>query len=181
MLVEEIDCNAMVVETVRMFLGHSASSAVSVIAHGSPQQLNLSTDASKLRQVLINLIGNALKFTTNGSVTVSVNVEPERRGHVVFTVTDTGIGIPADRLHAIFEAFEQADGTTSRQYGGTGLGLTISRTLCDLINATLTVESSVGVGSTFRVTCAPVVRRFTPPPARRSGTPIAMDATSVPR
>ena len=139
MLVEEIDCNAMVVETVRMFLGHSASSAV------------------------------------------SVNVEPEPRGHVVFTVTDTGIGIPADRLHAIFEAFEQVDGTTSRQYGGTGRGLTISRTLCDLINATLTVESSVGVGSTFRVTCAPVVRRLTPPPARLGGTPIAIAATGVPR
>ena len=81
MLVEEIDCNAMVVETVRMFLGHSAISAVSVIAHRSPPQLNLSTDASKSSQGLINLIGNALKFTTNGSVTASVNAEPERHAN----------------------------------------------------------------------------------------------------
>ena len=161
-VIEEIDCNAMILETVRMLDTQPSSDAVRVVAHGSPRQLNLATDASKLRQVLINLIGNALKFTAKGSVTVSVHDAPERRGHVVFSVTDTGIGIPADRLNAIFDAFEQADGTTSRQYGGTGLGLTISRTLCSLIDATLTVESTVGVGSTFRVTCAPLLRRATP-------------------
>ena len=173
-VVEEIDCNAMILETARMLDGQAGQNDVRVISRVSQSQLNLSTDTSKLRQVLINLIGNALKFTAHGTVTVSVMEAPDHPGHVVFAVSDTGIGIPADRLEAIFEAFEQADGTTTRQYGGTGLGLTISRTLCSLLHATLTVESTVGVGSTFRVTCAPMVRRATPrafPPTPHRGTP----------
>ncbi|MDZ7632820.1 MAG: ATP-binding protein [Gemmatimonadaceae bacterium] len=161
-LIEEIDCNAMILETTRMLEGEAAQGSVKIVPHISQTQLNLTTDPSKLRQVLINLIGNALKFTARGTITVAVEQSTSERDKVVFSVTDTGIGIPPTRLAAIFDAFEQADGTTSRQYGGTGLGLTISRTLCDLINATLTVESEVGVGSTFRVTCAPMVRRHTP-------------------
>ena len=178
-VIEEIDCNAMIVETVRMLDSQSAHDAVRVVAHSSPRQLNLSTDASKLRQVLINLIGNALKFTAQGTVTVSVHVGTERPGDIVFAVSDTGIGIPSDRLSAIFDAFEQADGTTSRQYGGTGLGLTISRTLCSLISATLTVESTVGVGSTFRVTCAPLVRRATPLMSRAGVGPVSQRSAVV--
>jgi PAS domain S-box-containing protein len=166
-LIEDIDCNALILDTTKMLEGETAGTDVRVIAHVSQRQLNLSTDPAKLRQVLINLIGNALKFTAAGAVTVRVDDVPSRKGHVVFSVTDTGIGIPAHRLQAIFDAFEQADGTTSRQYGGTGLGLTISRTLCDLIHATLTVESDVGVGSTFRVHCAPMPRA---PMAHHGGT-----------
>lgn len=166
MLVEEIDCNAMILETVRMLEGQAAMGTVRLVPNVSPSQLNLRTDATKLRQVLINLIGNALKFTTCGTITVTVDQSPDNRELVVFSVIDTGIGIPAPRLQAIFDAFEQADGTTTRQYGGTGLGLTISRTLCTLIDATLTVESTVNVGSTFRVTCAPMMRRGTPSVSR---------------
>ncbi|MBC7842404.1 MAG: PAS-domain containing protein [Gemmatimonadaceae bacterium] len=172
-LIEEIDCNAMILETVRMLEGQSSQSDVRVIAHTSPRQLNLTTDAAKLRQVLINLVGNALKFTSHGTVTVSVSDAPDHPDHVVFAVSDTGIGIPEHRLQAIFDAFEQADGTTSRQYGGTGLGLTISRTLSDVINATITVDSAVGVGSTFRVTCAPMVRRATPLGVRIGATQLS--------
>ena len=161
-LVEEIDCNAMVLDTIRMLEGQAQSETRTLIAHISQTQLNLSTDAAKLRQVLINLVGNALKFTTDGTITVRVEEAQAPKGAVVFSVIDTGIGIPSERLLAIFEAFEQADGTTSRQYGGTGLGLTISRSLCLLIDATLSVESEVGVGSTFRVTCQPLLRRSTP-------------------
>ncbi len=174
LLVEEIDCNALVLETVRM-LEDQSHGDVRLLAYVSPRQLNVSTDSSKLRQVLINLVGNAVKFTARGTITVRVDKSEEVPGGVVFSVTDTGVGIPADRLQAIFEAFEQADGTTTRQYGGTGLGLTISRSLCELIHATLTVESEVGVGSVFRVTCTPMMRRPTPPGPR----PAELESTTV--
>jgi PAS domain S-box-containing protein len=174
-LIEEIDCNAMVLETARMLEGQAAQGPVRLVAHISQTQLNLSTDASKLRQVLINLVGNALKFTAAGTVTVSVDQSADAPGRVVFSVRDTGIGIAPDRLQAIFDAFEQADGTTARQFGGTGLGLAISRSLCDLIDATITVESEVGVGSIFRVSCANLQRRAIPAVSR------APDAVLVPR
>jgi len=97
-----------------------------------PEEINpFETDPGKLKQVIINLVGNALKFTEHGSVTVRVKVEPVTLRPLRIDVVDTGIGIPKDRQTAIFEAFQQADNTTSRKYGGTGLGLTISKTLCE--------------------------------------------------
>jgi len=109
------------------------------------------TDASKLKQILINLVGNALKFTPEGTVTVRVEVEPTTHRPLSIAVLDTGIGIPPERCEAIFEYFQQADRSTARQYGGTGLGLAISRALCHLLGYQLTVESTVGEGSTFRI------------------------------
>ena len=109
------------------------------------------TDASKLKQILINLIGNALKFTPEGTVTVRVEAEPTTHRPISIAVIDTGIGIPPERCEAIFEHFQQADNSTARQYGGTGLGLAISRALCQLLGYQLTVESIVGQGSTFRI------------------------------
>ena len=109
------------------------------------------TDASKLKQILINLVGNALKFTPEGTVTVRVEVEPATRRPISIDVVDTGIGIPPERCEAIFEHFQQADNSTARKYGGTGLGLAISRALCQLLGYQLTVESTVGQGSTFRI------------------------------
>jgi signal transduction histidine kinase len=109
------------------------------------------TDASKLKQILINLVGNALKFTPEGTVTVRVEVEPMTHRPLSIAVIDTGIGIPPERCEAIFEHFQQADNSTARQYGGTGLGLAISRALCQLLGYQLTVESTVGQGSTFRI------------------------------
>jgi PAS domain S-box-containing protein len=116
------------------------------------------TDESKLKQVLINLVGNAIKFTpSGGEVTVRV-VTNEASGEAErIEVQDSGIGIPRDRLDAIFEAFEQADEQTSRKYGGTGLGLAISQKLCDLMGHDLVVTSEPGSGSTFTVLLA--VRR----------------------
>jgi signal transduction histidine kinase/DNA-binding response OmpR family regulator/CHASE3 domain sensor protein len=111
-------------------------------------------DPARFRQVLVNLIGNALKFTEQGSVTVVV--EGSRKGRVTrIKVIDTGVGIPPDRLEAIFEAFTQAEATTERRFGGTGLGLTISRALLRMMNAELTVESTVGKGSNFIITFTP--------------------------
>jgi len=108
-------------------------------------------DAPRLRQILTNLIGNAVKFTRDGHVTVFARPASEDidRVRVRFAVVDTGIGIPANRIERIFEAFTQADSTTTREYGGSGLGLTITRQLVDMMGGSLTVDSEVGRGSTF--------------------------------
>ena len=106
-------------------------------------------DPTRLRQVVVNLAGNAIKFTDKGSVTVSVTTEPDTEGMLRFAVIDTGIGIPEDRLDAIFESFTQADGSTTRQHGGTGLGTTISKQIVESMNGRIWVESEVGKGSTF--------------------------------
>ena len=111
----------------------------------------LETDESRLKQVLINLLSNALKFTAEGSVTIRVEADPKTRQPVRIDVIDTGIGISSDKLEEIFEAFRQADRQTSYQYGGTGLGLAISRSLCQLMGYDLTVESEEGKGSTFSI------------------------------
>ena len=111
----------------------------------------LLTDADKLKQVLINLIGNALKFTERGRVTVRVVAEPLTHRAVRIEVSDTGIGIPREKLGAIFDAFQQAEAGTARKYGGTGLGLTISQALCQLMGYVIEVTSQVGEGSTFSV------------------------------
>jgi signal transduction histidine kinase len=110
-------------------------------------------DPTRLRQILLNLLSNANKFTTRGQVTLRVD-ERELSGArwLDFAIIDTGIGIAPEKQHAIFEAFIQADDSTTRVYGGTGLGLTISRRLCELMGGSLTVESQVGVGSTFTAT-----------------------------
>jgi signal transduction histidine kinase len=109
--------------------------------------LTLRTDAARLKQVLKNLLANAFKFTNRGRVTL--RIAPEGPDLVGFAVSDTGIGIPADKQEIIFEAFRQADGTTSRLYGGTGLGLSISRELTRLLGGELRLSSVPGQGSTF--------------------------------
>ncbi|MGH3786595.1 MAG: HAMP domain-containing protein [Pseudonocardiaceae bacterium] len=119
----------------------------------------LRTDEQRLQQVLRNLMSNAVKFTAEGGVTLRIRPASAEEveldalraapARVAFEVEDTGIGIPADKLSVIFEAFQQADGTTSRRYGGTGLGLSISRQLTQMLGGELTVRSEPGVGSVF--------------------------------
>lgn len=108
-------------------------------------------DPARLRQVLVNLLGNAVTFTLRGEVQCRVRVPGGRGSRVVFEVQDTGIGIPPDKLAAIFDAFTQVDASITRRFGGTGLGLAISAQLVRLMNGTISVESEVGRGSTFRV------------------------------
>jgi HAMP domain-containing protein/CheY-like chemotaxis protein len=112
------------------------------------------TDTKRLQQVLRNLLSNAFKFTEKGGVTLKIGSaegSPLRSGQdwIAFSVTDTGIGIPEDKQRIIFEAFQQADGTTSRKYGGTGLGLAISREIARLLGGEIVVSSAPGRGSTF--------------------------------
>jgi signal transduction histidine kinase/CheY-like chemotaxis protein len=115
-------------------------------------------DSTRVRQILLNLLSNAIKFTTEGSVTVyvaaqrSASEDPASdRRTLRVRVIDTGIGIPTEKQQAIFEAFTQADASTTREYGGTGLGLTISARLAHMMNGALHVESEAGAGSTFTV------------------------------
>ncbi|MCL2710258.1 MAG: ATP-binding protein, partial [Planctomycetaceae bacterium] len=108
-------------------------------------------DSGRLRQVLINMVGNGLKFTRQGGVRVQVSAEEIRENDIVvrFEVTDTGVGIPAERMHRLFKPFSQVDASSARQYGGTGLGLSISKKLVELMGGTIGVQSVEGRGSTF--------------------------------
>lgn len=112
---------------------------------------NLSGDPGKIRQVLLNLVNNAIKFTDQGRVTLEAHLvsRDEKTVQLQFSVSDTGIGIPEDRIHTIFHSFEQVDGSTSRKFGGSGLGLTISQQLVLLMGGRIEVESSPGKGSLF--------------------------------
>ena len=113
-----------------------------------PVDVVIASDGVKLKQILLNLLSNAAKFTADGTVTLAAAVTGDELG---FSVSDTGAGIPSDRLGAIFDPFVQAEATTSKNYGGTGLGLAISQRFCQMMGGEITVTSRVGDGSTFAV------------------------------
>src|SRR5205823_8318069 len=119
----------------------------------------VNSDEARLRQILTNLIGNALKFTERGSITVHVscmrgepiNARDSRRAlRLFFSVADTGIGIPADKISKLFKPFSQVDTSSERRRSGTGLGLIISKRLCELMGGSISVDSKPGEGTTFR-------------------------------
>jgi len=114
----------------------------------------VSSDPARLRQVIVNLVGNAIKFTDSGGVTLSVSKESQEGDWMTarFSVKDTGIGIPPEKQKEIFSSFTQADNSMTRKYGGTGLGLTISRRLVELLGGRIWVESVPGAGSAFHFT-----------------------------
>jgi signal transduction histidine kinase len=151
--------DAVIREVVDQLEGQPRAAGVALRADVPPSPVMMQTDARLLRQVLINLVGNAIRFTHQGHVVVRLIVEPGTQRPLRIEVADTGIGIPADRQRAIFEPFEQADSTTTRAYGGTGLGLSIARSLCEALGYTLTVESTPGEGSTFSIRLGDDARR----------------------
>ena len=131
----------------------------------------IESDRQRLEQIIKNLLSNAIKFTEQGSV--KLDISSNTQGHIVFAVTDTGIGIAVEQQQKIFEAFQQADGTISRKYGGTGLGLSISLELARLLGGKVAVASQVGQGSTFSLT---IPRRFVAVPQPSPPRPIVEEA-----
>jgi CheY-like chemotaxis protein len=166
LIIEDVDLAHLCVETVQQLEGQAKTKDGAVkLLHDVPESVAMvKTDSAKLKQVIINLVGNALKFTHAGAVTVRLDLAPDGRTPIAISVLDTGIGIPADRLEAIFEAFQQAEAGTSRKYGGTGLGLALSRSICLLMGYDLMVESVLGGGSTFRIVLGERAERPTQDP-----------------
>ncbi|MEE9493134.1 MAG: Hpt domain-containing protein [Gammaproteobacteria bacterium] len=158
MTVEKIDCKAykVVNDVIQILHVKADEKAITLdfeIENDIPE--SISTDPSRLRQIVTNLIGNAIKFTESGSVTVrmafdSYNADPQ----LLIKVTDTGIGIAAESVASVFNAFEQADASITRKFGGTGLGLSISKRLAKLLGGDITVTSQLDQGSTFTVAVA---------------------------
>ncbi|HEX9102869.1 MAG TPA: ATP-binding protein, partial [Polyangia bacterium] len=136
----------------------------------APARVVIKTDAAKVQQIVTNLVSNAIKFTDRGWV--KIEVAGTRDGGCTIAVRDTGIGIRKEDQQLIFEEFRQVDGSSTRKYSGTGLGLAIARRFAHLLGGTITVESTVGVGSTFTLTLPPEPRARppVPPGGRQSGT-----------
>ena len=148
--IDEVDMVALAHETISQLEGQVAGKPVLLRYDGPARAPLVKNDLGKLRQILINLVGNAIKFTDRGEVLV--RVETDSLGEVTaIGVHDTGVGIPRERLEAIFLPFEQADSSTSRRFGGTGLGLAICRSLSEMLGGALAVESTPGYGSSFRL------------------------------
>lgn len=149
--IASVSLDELVRETLGQMEDRMVGRQVELRAELPADMAPLETDADKLKQILINLIGNAVKFTESGSISVRVEADALAGNPVRIEVVDTGVGIPEDRLEKIFEAFQQADSSTSRKYGGTGLGLAITRSLLELLGYRIEVQSEVGKGSTFSI------------------------------
>jgi CheY-like chemotaxis protein len=154
---EEIEIHGLISELIDLVKPQFDAKGLSLEAEYSPDlPPRFVTDLAKLRQILKNFLSNALKFTHEGGVTIQIS---ERGGGyscpLLFAVSDTGIGIPAEKHEVIFDAFKQADGSTNRLYGGTGLGLSISRELAHLLGGYIELHSNEGEGATFTL-CLPL-------------------------
>jgi two-component system, sensor histidine kinase and response regulator len=146
------ECVEGVLKTLALRADDKGLELLSDIAPSVPEFV--SGDSGRLRQILLNLLGNALKFTNEGEVSLRVACErtQENQSLITLVVSDTGMGIPAEKLKTIFDSFTQADTSTTRVFGGTGLGLTISKRLIEMMGGQIWVESEVGVGSMFSFT-----------------------------
>ena len=150
--IEKIDFNLYdVIDSVSTALAVKAKTKglKMVIAIGPDVPRCVQGDPKRVQQVLMNLVGNAVKFTEKGEVVIRVNRDPQSASHIRFSVSDTGIGIPTDKLDRLFRLFSQVDASTTRQHEGTGLGLAISQQLARLMDSQIAVESTFGKGSTF--------------------------------
>jgi signal transduction histidine kinase len=141
----------VILEVAAQLEGQPRDGGVTLHTDVPEDMIPIESDHVLLKQILINLASNAIRFTHAGSVVLGAESDPETGQPLRVFVRDTGIGIPKDRLEAIFEPFEQASATTHRAYGGTGLGLSICQAICDALGYRISVESQVGKGSTFTV------------------------------
>jgi signal transduction histidine kinase/CheY-like chemotaxis protein len=151
----EFDLNELIEKAVEILALRANDKGLELACHLSPDvPCQLIGDPNRLHQILVNLIGNAIKFTDHGSVVLRVLPDPDirRPGAIRFSIEDTGIGIPEDKLGSIFESFTQAHSAISRLYGGTGLGLPISKHLAELMGGRISVVSREGQGSIFHCT-----------------------------
>jgi two-component system, sensor histidine kinase and response regulator len=151
----EFDLTDLIEKTISTFGPRAHGKGVELAARIEPGVPDyLIGDPLRLRQILVNLLGNAVKFTEIGQVVLSVAKPPgsQKHGELTFSVTDTGIGIPSDQLQQVFLSFTQADSSTTRKYGGSGLGLSIVKRLADLMGGRITVQSEIGKGSAFAFT-----------------------------
>jgi GAF domain-containing protein/CheY-like chemotaxis protein/HPt (histidine-containing phosphotransfer) domain-containing protein len=167
------ECIESVVDLIGPIAQRKALEVTYGIEPGTPE--TAVSDASRLRQILLNLLNNAVKFTEEGEIAVHLSSsEGSDEGRIAFAVSirDTGIGIPADRIDELFQSFTQVDASTSRRFGGSGLGLAISRRLAELMGGTVSAESTgtPGEGSTFHVTFEAAVTDMTPTALRRDGS-----------
>ncbi|MGZ8394485.1 MAG: ATP-binding protein, partial [Nitrospira sp.] len=148
----DFDLSELIDKASEMLALRANEKGLELVSHLAPDvPCHLIGDPNRLYQVLLNLLGNAIKFTETGSVVMTVTNDPDRQeaGVIRFSITDTGIGVPPDKLKTIFDTFTQAHSTIARQYGGTGLGLSISQQLAKLMGGRIWAESTLGEGSTF--------------------------------
>ena len=148
---ETVSLDGLVRDTIAMLEATADAKGLALRGELPPRITPFVTDGGKLRQILINLVGNAIKFTERGEVCVHVDVDPTTARPRSIAVSDTGIGIPADRQLKVFDPFEQGDASTRRQFGGTGLGLSIVKAFAQLIGARVSLESEVGRGTTVTI------------------------------
>jgi len=168
---EEMDLAQLCDETARLWTQRADEKSLGLTLDISGAPPRIVQDAGRLRQILFNLMSNAIKFTQEGHVGLSVRAEPAGEGEdLVLAVSDTGIGIPPEWLENVFESFSQVDGSITRTYGGTGLGLAICRSLARAMGGDITIDSTVGQGSTFTVR-VPLERAAEPEPVAPSETP----------
>ncbi|MCU0971850.1 MAG: ATP-binding protein [Gammaproteobacteria bacterium] len=150
---ERIDLSELLSDTLELVRPQFDAKGLALTLRVTPDApREIQSDPDKLRQIVKNFLSNAVKFTSRGGVTVRLDANRQRepsRWPLLIAVTDTGIGIPKDKQAVVFEAFKQADGSTSRKYGGSGLGLTISRELARLVGGAIELDSEEGLGSTF--------------------------------
>ncbi|MGB1017271.1 MAG: ATP-binding protein, partial [Nannocystaceae bacterium] len=174
----KIEAGELMVERAPMSVRECTENAAEVLAYGAVQKglelslmvepnvpLAIHGDSTRLQQTLVNLISNAIKFTSEGEIVVSVEAhtrDADGEVEIHFAISDTGIGIPQAKIPGLFDAFVQEDASTTRRFGGTGLGLTICRRLVEAMGGRIWIESELGVGSTFHFTIvghpAPYVR-----------------------
>jgi len=152
LLLEEFDVHAMVEDVATTVKPMIDKNSNRLVVHCPPDVGEMRADLTKVRQMLLNLLSNASKFTTEGTIDLAVARERDGGdGAVVFRVKDTGIGMTPEQQQRVFEAFSQAEASTSRKFGGTGLGLAISKRFCEMMGGGIELESEPGVGSTFTI------------------------------